>query len=89
MEGGHCKVGNIQANFFAQINDETGVLTPPESLMMKNFTEASLILKNPTTKQLVPFEDYFNAINAGAKEGIFYGTTTVEVRFMNTEENCS
>ncbi len=60
------------------------MLTQPESFMMKQFTETGLILKNHTSKRLVSLGAYFNVINAGEKEGFFYGTTTVEVRFMNT-----
>ena len=86
MEGGQSKVSNIKANFFAQINDKTGVMVQPESLMKRNFTDAGLVLKNLAILRSVPIGAYFNAIADGGEKGFFRGTAKVEVMFMSRKD---
>ena len=51
IEGGHRKVGIIQASFCTQYNFERGSITNPTSLEPKHFEDSGLSPKDPKMKQ--------------------------------------
>ena len=89
IEGGHRKVGIIQASFCTQYNFETGLIINPTTLEPQHFEDSGLFPKDPEVKQSDIqhriLRDYFQLVeDAENNNGFFCESQTVRVRFLKT-----
>ena len=89
IEGGHRKVGIIQASFCTQYNFETGSITNPTTLEPQHFEDSGLFPKDPEVKrsdiQHRILHNYFQLVeDAENNNGFFCESQTVRVRFLKT-----
>ena len=89
IEGGHRKVGIIQASFCAKYNFERGSITNPTSLEPQHFEDSGLSPKDPEMKpseiQNWILHDYFQLVkDAENNSGFFCKSQTVRVRYLKT-----
>jgi hypothetical protein len=82
MEGGHRKVGNIQANFCSPLDPERGCFSKPTSYTLAQFREVGL-MPAPGIQN----SDITGAYNIALKDGskssrFFYATAMIVVRYL-------
>jgi len=82
MEGGHRKVGNIQANFCLPLDPERGCFSKPTSYTLAQFRQVGLM---PAPD--IQSSDITGAYNIALKDGsnssgFFYSSTAVLVRYL-------
>ena len=86
MEGGHRKVGNIQANFCSPLDPERGCFSKPTSYTLAQFRQVGMI---PAAG--IQTSDITGAYNIALKEGskssgFFHATASVAVRYLINPE---
>ena len=87
IEGGHQKVGIIQASFCTQYNFERGSITNPTSLEPQNFEDSGLFPKDPEMKrsEIQNRIPHFQLVeDSENNSGFFCESQTVRVRFLKT-----
>ena len=84
MEGGHCKVANVQANFCSPLDPQHGYLSKLTSYTLKHFTQVGLIPRKGIKDSHI-IGAYSIVIKEGVDwEGFFCDTSTVGVRYLKT-----
>ncbi len=83
MEVDYHKVGNVQANFCAQLDPDHGYISGPTLFTVDNFRQVGLITRRKGVRNSHIIGSYLNAINEGSTLGFFHDTSAIEVRYMN------
>ena len=86
MEGGHRKVGNVQANFCSPLDPERGCFSKPTSYTVAQFRQVGMI-----PAQGIQNSDIIGAYNSVIKDGsnssgFFYATAMVAVRYLKNPD---
>ena len=89
FEGGHRKVGMIQATFCAAYDVERASITEPNSLTVQHFQSSGLQPKNDenesgTTSDHMMRNYYWMAKDAEQDKGFFCRSQTVRVRYLKS-----
>ncbi len=86
MEGGHRKVGNIQANFCSPLDPERGCFSKPTSYTLAQFIQVGL-MPAPGIQTSDITGAYNIALKDGSKSsGFFYSSTVVLVRYLKNPD---
>ena len=84
MEGGHRKVGNIQASFCSEYDFNRGSITNPACLTIDHFTNAGLRLKDTIVKKDQILNAYLKMVDKASENDFFYKSDTVEVKYLKS-----